>query len=248
MKTYAEPDWSAVDRQLEELELSEKRKSKRTPTKVVKEDADGSDQEEDNLENENQAEEDYDSEFDESLYCVACDKSFQSAKSFQNHEKSKKHRDNIDLLRKHMKDEDMNLFQEDNNQSEDETESKPNNVNETKSRLSKKQKKKRKQNKQEIEESEPEPEPELEPEVKIEEPPNAVVDEETNKTSTENFVPEPAKPVVCSVCQEEFDTRNKLFEHIKKEGHAALKDQSDPNKPMSHNQAKKNKRLAKGKK
>ena len=48
----------------------------------------------------------------------------------------------------------------------------------------------------------------------------------------------------CSVCDEEFETRNKLFEHIKKEGHAALKP-AQPDQPLSHNQMKKNKRLAK---
>lgn len=57
----------------------------------------------------------------------------------------------------------------------------------------------------------------------------------------------PDKLSVCSVCNEEFETRNKLFEHIKKEGHAALKP-VDESQPLSHNAAKRNKRLAKNKK
>ena len=51
----------------------------------------------------------------------------------------------------------------------------------------------------------------------------------------------------CSVCSETFETRNKLFDHIKKEGHAALKT-NEPTLPMSHNATKRNKRLNKNKK
>lgn len=36
------------------------------------------------------------------LYCVACNKSFKNASSYENHESSKKHRDNIERLRKTM--------------------------------------------------------------------------------------------------------------------------------------------------
>jgi DnaJ family protein A protein 5 len=32
-----------------------------------------------------------------------------------------------------------------------------------------------------------------------------------------------SKPVICSVCNQEFESRNRLFEHIKEEGHAAPK-------------------------
>ena len=100
MKTYVEPEWSAVDKKLEELDLEEKLKSiKKTNTRQDEEK--NSDDEE---------EEEDDDEFDESLYCVACDKSFKAEKSFQNHEKSKKHKENIELLKKHMKEEDAALL------------------------------------------------------------------------------------------------------------------------------------------
>jgi len=36
------------------------------------------------------------------FYCVACDKSFKSEKALANHEKSKKHRDNVDLIKQEM--------------------------------------------------------------------------------------------------------------------------------------------------
>ncbi len=66
-----------------------------------------------------------------------------------------------------------------------------------------------------------------------------------SKTQETNEVEQTvSKTSKCSVCDEEFDTRNKLFEHIKKEGHAALKTVDANEKPLSHNAMKKNKRLA----
>lgn len=52
------------------------------------------------------------------------------------------------------------------------------------------------------------------------------------------------KSLKCTVCDEEFTSRNKLFDHIKTEGHAALKT-ADSDQPLSHNAVKRNKRLAK---
>ncbi|XP_058452802.1 dnaJ homolog subfamily C member 21 [Malaya genurostris] len=43
------------------------------------------------------------------LYCVACDKMFNNKKSFENHESSKKHKQNIELLREQMRKEDSEL-------------------------------------------------------------------------------------------------------------------------------------------
>ncbi|XP_055541276.1 dnaJ homolog subfamily C member 21 [Wyeomyia smithii] len=43
------------------------------------------------------------------LYCVACDKMFNNRKSFENHESSKKHKQNIQLLREQMRKEDDDL-------------------------------------------------------------------------------------------------------------------------------------------
>jgi DnaJ family protein A protein 5 len=41
---------------------------------------------------------------------------------------------------------------------------------------------------------------------------------------------------VCEICKEEFDSRNKLFAHIKEQGHARLKSE-----PAKENKAKKSK-------
>ncbi|XP_053693161.1 dnaJ homolog subfamily C member 21 [Sabethes cyaneus] len=46
------------------------------------------------------------------LYCVACDKMFNNRKSFENHESSKKHKQNIQLLREQMRKEDDELASE----------------------------------------------------------------------------------------------------------------------------------------
>lgn len=49
--------------------------------------------------------EDLESTFDDELYCVACNKFFNSESSKQNHEASKKHKQNVELLRSEMVDE-----------------------------------------------------------------------------------------------------------------------------------------------
>ena len=114
MNSYVEPSWSSVNHKLDELDLEEEKRDKKSnKNSILPEDNDKLDQSDFNDESGNQKEEsdgDDSEEYDESLFCVACDKSFKSAKSFENHEKSKKHKDNIELLKKHMKEEDMNLF------------------------------------------------------------------------------------------------------------------------------------------
>ncbi|KAL3288159.1 hypothetical protein HHI36_002610 [Cryptolaemus montrouzieri] len=40
------------------------------------------------------------------LYCAACNKLFKTEKSFQNHESSKKHKENVEILKAHMLEED----------------------------------------------------------------------------------------------------------------------------------------------
>merc|ERR1712102_159565 len=39
------------------------------------------------------------------LYCVACNKAFKSSKAFSNHEKSKKHLQNVELLKEEIGEE-----------------------------------------------------------------------------------------------------------------------------------------------
>ena len=48
------------------------------------------------------------------FYCIACEKTFKSEKALSNHEKSKKHKNNVELIKNEMEDEIANEFQLDN--------------------------------------------------------------------------------------------------------------------------------------
>lgn len=83
-------------------------------------------------------------EFYDDLYCPACDKSFKTEKAMKNHEKSKKHREMVALLKQQLEEEEENFSgsQVDENllnanSEEEEMEDTP------KQKLSKKQKKKK---------------------------------------------------------------------------------------------------------
>ncbi|XP_004848690.1 dnaJ homolog subfamily C member 21 [Heterocephalus glaber] len=82
-------------------------------------------------------------EFYDNLYCPACDKSFKTEKAMKNHEKSKKHREMVALLKQQLEEEEENFSgsQVDENllntNSEEEMEDTP------KQKLPKKQKKKK---------------------------------------------------------------------------------------------------------
>ncbi|XP_074138800.1 dnaJ homolog subfamily C member 21 isoform X2 [Sminthopsis crassicaudata] len=85
-----------------------------------------------------------DAEIYDDLYCPACDKSFKTEKAMRNHEKSKKHREMVALLKQQLEEEeeDFSVHQQANENgldadAEEETEDTP------KQKLSKKQKKKK---------------------------------------------------------------------------------------------------------
>jgi hypothetical protein len=78
---------------------------------------------------------------------------------------------------------------------------------------------------------------------------NDDVEQISLKKSQDKKEEEIKKEYKCQVCLEEFESRNKLFEHINKEKHAILKPaQNQEQAPLSHNAVKKNKRLLKAKK
>ncbi|KFU86004.1 DnaJ subfamily C member 21, partial [Chaetura pelagica] len=136
---YKEQSWitmSDLERELQEMEAQ-----------YEKEFGDGSDEEEldeqetkiieDNLNDETE-----EAEFVDGLYCPACDKLLKTEKAMKNHEKSKKHREMVALLRQQLEEEegkfpvsldDANGIQ---TKEEEETEDTP------KQKLSKKQRKK----------------------------------------------------------------------------------------------------------
>lgn len=196
------------------------------------------------------------------LYCPACDKSFKSDKAMKNHEKSKKHREMVALLRQQLEEEEVCLGlnldkkaggEEGNDQEEvEEEEEKP------RQRLSKKQKRKKKQ-KEVVHQSAPEEDEEeknekpptqpttseedapdksadpTEPEMQDDPPPTEVKssgktkgkkgggkDKPKNVKSNTGGEEFPEKEVIlhCVICDEEFPTRNKLFDHLKTSGHS----------------------------
>ncbi|XP_021175374.2 dnaJ homolog subfamily C member 21 isoform X1 [Fundulus heteroclitus] len=198
------------------------------------------------------------------LYCPACDKSFKSDKAMKNHEKSKKHREMVVLLRQQLEGED-NLFclngkedGEDGNDLQDEEEE-VEEEEQPRQKLSKKQKRKKKQQKvvqqstpegkqqqqQEEEEeipsqttceeaapekSENPPEPERQddlPSVDVKSSSERTKGKKgggkdkpkNGKSHTEQF-PEKEVTLRCVTCNDEFPTRNKLFDHLKTSGHA----------------------------
>ncbi len=100
MKAYVEPEWSQINNRLETFDLEEEE---------IASDDENSNSNENETQEQIIAEEDTD-DFDDNLFCVACNKAFKSSKSYGNHEKSKKHKENVELLKKHMKEEDEHLF------------------------------------------------------------------------------------------------------------------------------------------
>ncbi|XP_067279001.1 dnaJ homolog subfamily C member 21 [Pseudorasbora parva] len=83
------------------------------------------------------------------LYCPACDKSFKSDKAMKNHEKSKKHREMVALLRQQLEEEDKSLSQNSAEREEEEEEDDDSDELDgtPRQKLSKRQKKKKRQQK-----------------------------------------------------------------------------------------------------
>ncbi|KAM4634274.1 dnaJ homolog subfamily C member 21 isoform 2-T2 [Polymixia lowei] len=223
------------------------------------------------------------------LYCPACDKSFKSDKAMKNHEKSKKHREMVALLRQHLEEEEdlLGLNSEERDGREDEDEQELEEEDKPRQKLSKKQKKKKKQ--QKVVHSAPEEEvkeevkEEAKEEAKEEEkqpmPSSCEEDKDasempTNPTEPEeqgDLPPTDAKSnsgkmkgkkgggkdknvksntggeqfseegnLRCVTCNNEFSTRNKLFDHLKTSGHATALSSSSA--PCSIGKSKKDKK------
>lgn len=97
MAAYKESEWvkfSNIEKELKEIEASiaAEFNEKDTDTDISSEDESG--------ENEDYAEIDLNN-----LYCVACNKIFKTVKAFENHENSRKHRENVEALKLTMENE-----------------------------------------------------------------------------------------------------------------------------------------------
>jgi DnaJ homolog subfamily A member 5 len=103
MKTFVEQDWMRAPTpsyELDELKIN--------------------DSQEEIEENE---EDEYEEE--DGFFCVGCNKAFKSEKAFINHEKSKKHKENIEFLKKQMKQEDLDFLMSQNRDEIDKEDEKP---------------------------------------------------------------------------------------------------------------------------
>ncbi|XP_034565392.1 dnaJ homolog subfamily C member 21 isoform X5 [Notolabrus celidotus] len=288
---YKEQSWAAMSELEKELQQME--------AQYGEEFGDASESEDDELDAETQEKNDAEQadedelmiDYYDDLYCPACDKSFKSDKAMKNHEKSKKHREMVALLRQQLQEEDDSLGlnqngkdgkEEDEEQEEDgeeeEEEDKP------RQKLSKKQKRKKKQQKvatsaaEVVEEEKPTPTPTptpttttttheeeatekaaepTEPEKEEELPPVEVKSSSVktkgkkgggkdkpkivkSNTGAEQ-IPEMEVILRCVTCNNEFPTRNKLFDHLKTSGHAIAVSSNPPHSSMSKSKKDKKK-------
>uniref|UniRef100_A0A914XYD0 Uncharacterized protein n=1 Tax=Panagrolaimus superbus TaxID=310955 RepID=A0A914XYD0_9BILA len=199
-----------------------------------------------------------DEEQAEGQYCVVCEKGFKTSKSYANHLKSRKHKQELEELRKHMKEEDALLLQDEEEES-DEKDDTP--------RRKGKSKKKRKKGKEEAEiedtvaeeidaklniNVEEEADDEKKEELNVEE--EVTKDEKVKpkgKNKKKNKGAEPKKievksdgptvpvPSECKICGLDFDSKTKLFKHIEATGHASLKTENPNQKQAGKKKGKK---------
>ncbi|CAP27308.2 Protein CBR-DNJ-17 [Caenorhabditis briggsae] len=179
-----------------------------------------------------------DEEGEELPYCVVCSKSFKTVNAKLNHENSKQHIKQLNELKKHLKDEDATLFAEKEEQQP--------------TKAGERRKNKRKDRKKgngifggdgledvdeevaEIVEKQPEGEKEIEersaPAEVIKKEKKKRRADKTEKSATADLTedsPEPThsnepKSATCDKCRQEFESKTKLFAHLKETGHATL--------------------------
>lgn len=206
---------------------------------------------------------------DQDLYCIACDKFFSNPSSFKNHEESKKHKQNVSLIKQEMEEEETNFTQNNGSAAEDESEKDESPVKTAKkSKKSKKNKKKQPATVQELvseeeivevkdilqlDSSDKEDswndnnksskksknkktktktavEKETEPIAK----PVPVEKIEKEKPQKKNQKSQKTEPLpqsetvdvdhVCVTCKKTFNSKNKLFNHLKETKHSVFLD------------------------
>ncbi|KAK6494374.1 dnaJ-like protein subfamily C member 21 [Huso huso] len=144
-ENYKEQSWAAMSDLEKELQQMEARYEKEFGDRSEDED-EGLEVGEELGENAADGAEELVEYYDE-LYCPACNKSFKTDKAMKNHEKSKKHREMVALLRQHLEEEEEALSQNADENGEEEEEEEEEVVGTPRQKLSKKQKKKKRQQK-----------------------------------------------------------------------------------------------------
>lgn len=205
--------------------------------------------------------------FDDDLYCVACNKFFNSDSAKLNHEASKKHKQNTELLKMEMNAEEesyqekvVNANNDVSAEHEDESdEAAIENESAKKTKAKKSKKKNKKVFNYEISDPEPDSKPEQEIEAKVED--NSIIETKADQSDDEDWSnskkakktktkskpkadktkvpePEPKQDILveskhaqeiqdedstehrCASCKETFQSKNKLFAHLKKTNHS----------------------------
>uniref|UniRef100_A0A672YY67 DnaJ homolog subfamily C member 21 n=1 Tax=Sphaeramia orbicularis TaxID=375764 RepID=A0A672YY67_9TELE len=196
------------------------------------------------------------------LYCPACDKSFKSDKAMKNHEKSKKHREMVALLRQQLEEEDdslgMTQGEKDGREEEKEQEDEEEEDEEEEEEEEDKPRQKYGQSAPEENEDKPtqtpcdvdahkDPEEPTEPEERGELPPTEAKRSvwlcvfDTCIFHCSYFCLQREVNLRCVTCNNEFPTRNKLFDHLKTSGHAsALSQHAAPSTSKSKKDKRKN--------
>ncbi|XP_056587192.1 dnaJ homolog subfamily C member 21 [Triplophysa dalaica] len=145
---YKEQKWAAMSELEKELQQMEAQYDQQFGDVSESEEEEDVEAGEDGLEGQDTENGDAAVEMDDyydDLYCPACDKSFKSDKAMKNHEKSKKHREMVALLRQQLEEDDKSLGQNSADRDEDE-EDEEDEVNDTpRQKLSKRQKRKKRQ-------------------------------------------------------------------------------------------------------
>ncbi|KAL3993963.1 DnaJ domain family protein [Acanthocheilonema viteae] len=189
------------------------------------------------------------------FYCVFCEKAFKTEKAMSNHKRSKKHKDTVALLKKHIKEDDACLLMTDEEDIENEEA-------ETGKKKSKKQKQRERRkdghNLDKADEDGGEPGTsdsemnemiakngtekhkeecaknadetniflKMSKEVsKISQPDNKVRRHKERAMTAKNIATEDTNPKsgTCDRCGEFFESRTKLFAHLRESGHETLK-------------------------
>ncbi|GMR37326.1 hypothetical protein PMAYCL1PPCAC_07521, partial [Pristionchus mayeri] len=181
-------------------------------------------------------------------YCIVCEKAFKSMKTKENHEKSKAHKQKLAELKKHLKDEEAALLLEGLGEDEDgeEQEQVDNTHRGKKSKKARKKEKERRQREEEeneekdeeglveatdgltLEEKEEEEGGEKQEDNIFLAAAKVPMKKEKKKGKSESInVQEPVKggetvpkTALCDKCGEFFESRSKLFAHLKESGHA----------------------------
>lgn len=182
-----------------------------------------------------------DEEYVDHLYCVACNKSFKNESSFKNHETSKKHLSNIERLKREMLEEEGGYKNNDSSEGEIDLKEAEGSDEIDEVKVVKKSKKSKKKNRV-IVPSEPETEEvvdsvvsenENEKNETIEKPrKSAKAKRSKRKEEAANNLIQAAVLSVqsksdvnidiahnCVTCKSNFDSKNKLFAHLKKTNH-----------------------------